>query len=213
LQVAVANVVLFGSLGLLVYPYLTHAFVADPHIIGPLLGLAIHDTSQVVGAALTYHQIYQSDLVVYLATVTKLSRNLLLAAAVPLLTAWNGPAALTPVATAASGGLWQTISRYVPLFVVGFVGASIIRSLGDASLLSSGHAFGVLSAVQWKQAVDVVGNTLGSHVLLGTAMAGVGLATNVGVLRGVGWRPFAVGGLATMTMGGLVYLIFVSLDD
>ena len=46
----------------------------------------MHDTSQVVGAALTYKQIYADDVVLRVATVTKLTRNIFLAAVIPLLT-------------------------------------------------------------------------------------------------------------------------------
>ena len=50
------------------------------------LGTAVHDTSQVVGAALTYKQVYDDDVVLRVATVTKLTRNIFLAAVIPLLT-------------------------------------------------------------------------------------------------------------------------------
>ena len=83
---AVANVVAFGLFGMLVYPYLAHALLPGSAAIGLFLGTAVHDTSQVVGAALTYRQIYGDDVVLRVATVTKLTRNLFLAAVIPLLT-------------------------------------------------------------------------------------------------------------------------------
>jgi len=69
---AVANVVAFGLFGMLVYPYLAHALLPGSAAIGLFLGTAVHDTSQVVGAALTYRQIYADDAVLRVATVTKL---------------------------------------------------------------------------------------------------------------------------------------------
>ena len=45
---AVANVVAFGTIGMLVYPYLAHSMLGSSQAIGTFLGLAIHDTSQVV---------------------------------------------------------------------------------------------------------------------------------------------------------------------
>ena len=83
---AVANVVAFGLFGMLVYPYLAHALLPGSAAIGLFLGTAVHDTSQVVGAALTYRQLYGDDVVLRVATVTKLTRNLFLAAVIPLLT-------------------------------------------------------------------------------------------------------------------------------
>ena len=83
---AVANVVAFGLFGMLTYPYFAHAVLGRSETVGLFLGTAIHDTSQVVGAALTYRQMYADEVVLQVATVTKLTRNLFLAAVIPLLT-------------------------------------------------------------------------------------------------------------------------------
>ena len=94
---------------------------------------------------------------------------------------------------------WSTLVHYVPLFVLGFVAASAVRTLGDWRLLATGSVCG-LTASQWKGAIDAIGNSL-APTLLGTAMAAVGLSTDLRALHGVGVRPFAVGGLAFVTMG------------
>lgn len=44
---AVANVVAFGTVGMLCYPYLAHYALSTSTQIGLFLGTAIHDTSQV----------------------------------------------------------------------------------------------------------------------------------------------------------------------
>ncbi len=62
--IAVANVVAFGLAGMLTYPYLAHACLDSPGAVGMFLGTAVHDTSQVVGAALTYSQLYCEPAVV-----------------------------------------------------------------------------------------------------------------------------------------------------
>ena len=59
--VAVANVVAFGTLGMLTYPYLAHAVMDTSEQVGLFLGLAIHDTSQVMGSALTYKMMYGDE--------------------------------------------------------------------------------------------------------------------------------------------------------
>ena len=70
------------------------------------------------------------------------------------------------------------------------------RSNGEA-------AFGItqLDAETWQRATKYVGGTLGSHYLLGTAMAAVGLSTSAAALKGVGPAPFAVGFAAALTVG------------
>ena len=49
------------------------------------LGLAVHDTAQVMGAGLTYAQLFDDERAFNAAAVTKLTRNLALAAAIPAL--------------------------------------------------------------------------------------------------------------------------------
>jgi uncharacterized membrane protein YadS len=91
--------------------------------------------------------------------------------------------------------------KYTPGFVLGFVGASLFRSAGDATLLHSGSAFGCLDGDAWKTVVSGVGTTA-STALLGTAMAAVGLSTSKESLKGVGAKPFLVGGSGALVVGG-----------
>lgn len=204
---AVANVVAFGLFGMLVYPYLAHSLLTSSETIGLFLGTAIHDTSQVVGAALTYKQVYEDDVVLRVATVTKLTRNIFLAAVIPLLT-W-----MHIRSTEVAGGVrkqtrWTSL---IPGFVVGFVAMAVVRSIGDATLGSNGAAFGVWSAASWATITRQLGDYWASQILLGTAMAAVGLNTNFAVFKGVGMKPFAVGlagALAVGSVGMLMAVIF-----
>lgn len=193
---AVANVVAFGLFGMLAYPYLAHALLPGSAAIGLFLGTAVHDTSQVVGAALTYRQIYADDAVLRVATVTKLTRNLFLAAVIPLLTwmrARDGAAAGKATATN-----WRTL---VPSFVLGFVAMAIVRSIADAMLDGGGLALGVWDRRAWNTLTSYVGDTIGARWLLGTAMAAVGLNTSFSVFKGVGMKPFAVGMAGALVVG------------
>ena len=79
----------------------------------------------------------------------------------------------------------------------------MVRSAGDYSLGLSGAAFGAFDAAAWSRATSTMGDVWASRWLLGTAMAAVGLNTNLAVFRGVGLRPFFVG-LAGALVVGLV---------
>src|SRR5690606_41939400 len=58
----VANVTLFGLFGMLLYPWLAHAVFGDASAsAGLFLGTAIHDTSQVMGAALSYRELFGDE--------------------------------------------------------------------------------------------------------------------------------------------------------
>jgi uncharacterized integral membrane protein (TIGR00698 family) len=195
---AVANIVAFGLFGMLTYPYFAHAFLPTSETIGLFLGTAVHDTSQVVGAALTYKQVYGDDVVLRVATVTKLTRNIFLAVVIPILTWLHMKETGAASATGAARIRW---SKLVPGFVIGFLAMAVVRSIGDWMLTANGAAFGVWSAAQWAAITKSLGDYWASQILLGTAMAAVGLNTNFAVFKGVGMKPFAVGMAGALAVG------------
>ncbi len=197
---AVANVVAFGLFGMLVYPYLAHALLRDSATIGLFLGTAIHDTSQVVGAALTYKQAFADDDVLRVATVTKLTRNLFLAAVIPYLAWQHARAGGRSAAAGAKPASWRS---YVPAFILGFVALAILRSIGDGMLNAGGRAWGLWDRAAWTSLVSTLGDTVGARWLLGTAMAAVGLNTSFAVFKGVGLKPFAVGLAGALVVGAV----------
>jgi uncharacterized integral membrane protein (TIGR00698 family) len=196
---AVANVVAFGLFGMLAYPYLAHALLGSSETIGLFLGTAVHDTSQVVGAALTYKQVYNDDIVLRVATVTKLTRNIFLAGVIPLLTWMHIKSQSASGALGASGAK----TSLVPGFVLGFLAMAIVRSFGDWTLTSNRSAFGVWNTAQWASITKSLGDYWASQILLGTAMAAVGLNTNFAVFKGVGLKPFAVGMAGALVVGAV----------
>jgi len=224
---AVANIVAFGLFGMLTYPYLAHAFLTHSETIGLFLGTAVHDTSQVVGAALTYRQMYADDIVLSVATVTKLTRNLFLGAVIPYLT-WRHVRATHTATTMERRLPWTT---YVPGFVIGFLGMAVLRTIGDAGVRASGEAFGTiigalssfgslfaqrpyawhLYAGDWSRIASQLGDYWASRIFLGSAMAAVGLNTSFGVFKGVGAKPFAVGLAGALVVGAVGMLMAVLL--
>ncbi|MGE3277433.1 MAG: YeiH family protein [Vicinamibacterales bacterium] len=194
---AVANIVAFGLFGMLAYPYFAHAVLPRSETIGLFLGTAVHDTSQVVGAALTYKQMYADDVVLRVATVTKLTRNLFLAGVIPILT-WMHVRQSHAGAPDTPRARWTS---YVPAFVLGFLAMAVVRSVGDAMLNGGRTAYGVWDTAGWSVVIAQLGDYWGSKVLLGTAMAAVGLNTDFAVFKGVGLRPFAVGLAGALAVG------------
>jgi len=191
---AVANIAIFGMIAMLIYPYLARILLTNSEQIGLFLGTAVHDTSQVVGAAMAYKEVFRDERVLQAATVTKLTRNLFLALVVPLLSFLH--------ARRHSGAVKKQVDirRLLPVFVLGFVAMAILRSIGDATL-SAERAFGIWDSAAWKELTNDVGDVWGSRYLLGTAMAAVGLGTNLSVFKGIGGRPFVVGLIGAVVVG------------
>ena len=111
ISVALATVFILNATALILFPAVGHAMALTPHEFGLWSALAIHDTSSVVGAAMSYHP----D-AVQIATTVKLARAL-----------W-----IIPV-TFLVGWFWQRESTEDtagkvkrPWFILGFLAAAAI---------------------------------------------------------------------------------------
>jgi uncharacterized integral membrane protein (TIGR00698 family) len=190
----IANVTLFGIVAMFAYPYLAHAlFPSVPGAAGMFLGTSIHETAQVMGAALSYREMFHDEVAMKTATVTKLTRNVFLVAVVPAL-AWmhrrrTGAAAKGPA----------KLTQLFPLFVLGFLLMAIVRSTGDLGA-RGGAAFGIWSPAEWKDVTTVIGDRV-AYGALGVAMACVGLGTRLSTFRGLGLRPIWLGALTSALVG------------
>ena len=198
----IANVTLFGALAMFVDPYIAHAiFGRTSTAVGLFLGTGIHDTSQVMGAALSYKELFHDETALKVATVTKLTRNLFLAAVVPLLAYRHAKRK-----GATSGGAPIRLRTLFPVFVAGFVAMAVVRSAGDASLARGGLAWFLLDAAAWTGIVKTLGETW-AGAALAAAMAAVGLTTRFSVFRGLGAKPLYVGALSATVVGALALLL------
>src|SRR5262249_54513743 len=132
---AVTCVVLFGCAAMLCYPWVAgRFFAASPLHAGIFLGTAIHDTSQVIGAALMYSQQAQAPAALAAASVAKLLRNLSIAVLVPL-AAWLARRHEARAGAEAHAEAHQGLAPHaqlVPMFVLAFLGFIVVRTVGDA---------------------------------------------------------------------------------
>ena len=87
--IAIACVVLFGSIAMVAYPWLAGmVFGSDAAHAGMFFGAAVHDTSQVVGASLIYAAQYDAPDAVAVAGFTKFLRTSGLLVLVPVAAMW-----------------------------------------------------------------------------------------------------------------------------
>lgn len=190
---AVGTITVFGLLALVTYPFVAHGvFGHDPTLVGLFLGTAIHDTAQVAGAGLLYAQQFAAPEALDTATVTKLVRNLFMVVVIPLLALMHRREEST------SGERGPGFMELVPVFVFGFIAMAALRTVGD---MGSEPFGGLISAENWKAAIQGVG-TLSAWCLT-VAMASVGLGTHLRRLRGLGARPLAVGLVAALVVGAV----------
>ena len=164
---AVATITLFGTLAVFAYPLIGHLLNLSTGVFGVWTGVAVNDTSQVVAASAAYAPDSRD-----VATVVKLVRNTLMAPLIVLIAWWWGrqQRSGTMDADVRTGAL-----RAFPLFVLGFLFMTVLRSIGVID--------GALAVP-----IDDV-----AKACILVALAGVGLSTRLGPLRSIGPRPFYVG--------------------
>jgi uncharacterized integral membrane protein (TIGR00698 family) len=197
---AVACITIFGLLALFIYPWVAHAaFGPSPMLAGIFLGTSIHDTSQVAGASLMYQETFAAPMALQAAAVTKLLRNMSMAVLIPFIATRfrQDRRALT----------LKEVKSAVPGFVVLFLGAIALRTVGDALLVPSPAVPGAslpLALDAWKTFLTAAGSV--SAWALATALAGIGLSTECAKLRGLGVKPLLVGLVAAVSVGVVSYL-------
>lgn len=201
---ALTCVVLVGSLGMLLYPWLAAAvFQGESLPVGVFLGSAIHDTSQVIGASLISAQQFGSPHVVAVASATKLFRNLSIVILVPALALLSR----TRSQPASDQNAEVRGEPMIPAFVVWFVVLVLVRALGD-------HVFAAGSAQHaWLQTMSA--SQALSELLMICGMTAVGLSVSLSQMYEVGLRPICaalVVAVATASCSlGLTYVLFHAL--
>lgn len=164
---AISTVFLFNIVAVVVFPFVGHALGMSPHAFGLFAGTAVNDTSSVVAAAGVF-----SSVALGFAVVVKLVRTLMIipiSVTLAVVEGRRGAAGerLTPL----------RLFRMIPWFLFGFVAMALIGSTG----LITDAAAATLSTV--------------SVFLVATALAGIGLSTDLRAIRTAGLKPLALGGI------------------
>jgi uncharacterized integral membrane protein (TIGR00698 family) len=194
---AVAVITVFGLLATLIYPYLANAlFTGDAVSAGLFLGTSVHDTSQVVGSASVYADVFGQSLALDVATVTKLVRNVFMAVVIPIMAFSYARRSNTQ---SFDGGEKTKIANLFPLFILGFITLAILRSIGDAGINLGASAFGIWDEGSWVSLISTI-KTWAANFLV-VALAGVGLSTNFQSFKGLGIKPFIVGMSSALAVG------------
>lgn len=152
--VALATVFTLNSVALLLFPLIGHMLHLDQVTFGTWAGLAIHDTSSVVGAASAY-----GSQALATGITVKLTRAI-----------W-----ITPVVIAVAWFTGVEQKARVPLFIIGFILAAVLRTLAPQYC----YYWGGLAAIA-RQCLVVT-----------LFLIGAGLSRDV--LRNVGVRPLVQG--------------------
>ncbi len=183
---AVAIVTLFGIITVFTYPYLANYLFKDfPELAGVFLGTSINDTAQVSAAGYIYSENYDSESALNAAMTTKLLRNSFLVFLIPLIAYMS--------VEKNKANIKYSIKSFFPLFVVGFILFSIIRSIGDQFLVELNHIY------YWKKLIEII-ITISKYCIL-LAMVALGLQTKIKELVTLGYKPLLIGFTASILVG------------
>lgn len=179
---SVAMVTVFGTISLLLYPLLPGLLHLTPHAFGLWCGASIHEVAQVIGTAFQDGQVSGQ-----IATISKLSRVMLLAPMVLLL----------GIVSARSTQPGQSLNLHqvpIPWFVLYFVVVILINSL---NILPEAPKMIVIQANQF---------------LLAIALAAMGLETDLRKIKQAGLKPLYLGAASWLFISvfslGLVELFY-----
>lgn len=167
--VAVATVVLFGTLSMFLYPVFYHAgwLNLDTQHLGIYIGGTIHEVAQVVGAASNV-----DPATTEVATIVKMTRVALLVPVLLVLGLWLRRAAS---AKAGAGHASGAARLPIPWFAIGFLALAIVNSL---NILPA-------DVIAQLRKLDVFALTM--------AMTALGIETRFSQIRKAGPRVLALG--------------------
>lgn len=170
-EVSVASIIItvFGTVAMVVLPILGHRFDLAPETFGVLAGAGVHDAAQAIAAGFSFGTEAGGT-----ATIVKLARTSLLVPVLLVLSLVVGHRDRAP-------GAGRAVVR-VPWYLVGFVAAAGVRTLGDAV---------VGDAAAWDPVLSALANA--TTALLVVAMAAFGLQTRLPALREAGPRAVVTG--------------------
>jgi uncharacterized integral membrane protein (TIGR00698 family) len=187
-SIAVATVVAFGTLAIFIYPALYHLndrmhwLSTTPFAYGIFTGSTVHEVAQVVAAGKAV-----ADTAANTAVITKLVRVMMLAPFLVLLSAYlsrNAEEAAAPTAGTVPPAPSQSWRGVIPWFALGFIAVAGFNSM---ALLPRSFVSAAIDA---------------DTLILATAMAGLGVSTQVSAIRAAGIKPL---GLAALLFGWLIF--------
>ncbi|MBB1387225.1 YeiH family putative sulfate export transporter [Pseudoalteromonas sp. SG45-5] len=178
-SVAVATVVVFGTLSMFTYPLLFEYMGMTEHAYGIFIGSTIHEVAQVVAAGSAV-----SENATDTAVIEKMLRVMMLAPFLLCLSYWQNKKNSKVGSIANSKGNKSGIT--IPWFAVLFIATSGVHSL---SILPQATT----SAIVWLD-----------NILLTIAMVALGLRTHIGAIRQAGIKPLllALCLFLFLTLGG-----------
>ncbi len=193
--VAVLVVVLWGSLAVFTYPFFVELFFLTDMAKGIFLGVSIHDTSQVLAAAMVHNDLHPNQKTLEIATITKIIRNLFLLALIPILIVFNKSSKNKNK----SKSVFVKIFNSIPLFVIGFILFVTFRSIMDIYFFDN---------EKWMQFLVMLEEII--SILFGLALTALGASIDLRKIFNQGYAALLIGmTFSFVSLVSVTFLIFI----
>ena len=194
--VAVLIVVLWGSIAVLTYPFFVELFFLTDLAKGIFLGVSIHDTSQVLAAAMVHNDLHPNQKTLEIATITKIIRNLFLLALIPILVIFNTSSKNNKNK---SQSVFVKILNSIPLFVIGFILFVTFRSIMDLYFFDN---------EKWIQFLVMLEKII--SILFGLALTALGASIDLRKILNQGYTAVIIGmTFSFVSLLSVTFLIFI----
>jgi len=180
---AMAAILALGAVSLFAFPLIGRALGMTDHAYGLWAGLAVDNTAEAIAAGALY-----SDEAGRFAVLAKTARNATIGFVVLGYAIYWIRQGHARAVTNKAAFLWDRF----PKFVLGFIGISMLASVGAFSRAQTGD---IANLSRW--------------AFLFT-FAGVGLRTNFAELRRQGWRPLAVGVIGECAIAAITLVVVLA---
>ena len=194
--VAVLVVVLWGSLAVFTYPFFVELFFLTDIAKGIFLGVSIHDTSQVLAAAMVHNDLHPNQKTLEIATITKIIRNLFLLALIPILIVFNKSSKNNKNK---SQSVFVKMFDSIPLFVVGFILFVTFRSIMDLYFFDN---------EKWIEFLVILEKLI--SILFGLALTALGASIDLRKIFNQGYVAILIGmTFSIVSLVSVTFLIFI----
>ena len=193
---AVLVVVLWGSIAVFTYPFFVELFFLTDIAKGIFLGVSIHDTSQVLAAAMVHNDLHPNQKTLEIATITKIIRNLFLLALIPILIVFNKSSKNNKNK---SKSVFVKIFNSIPLFVIGFILFVTFRSIMDIYFFDN---------EKWMQFLVMLEEII--SILFGLALTALGASIDLRKIFNQGYTALLIGmTFSFVSLVSVTFLIFI----
>jgi len=184
---AIATILGFGVMTMFLSPFLGKMFGLSDYQYGVWVGTGILNSGQVLAACLSYNPVIAPGTAVAYGELWNVMRVIIIPFVVFVITVWYW-SGNKEEAGGQNISLWGILKSKFPVFVLGFMGMTVLGSMGLLGQEGSETSHLLRTLMQW---------------IFGIGMVGLGAYIDFGEIKAAGGKPLVVG----LVAGSIKYVL------